>query len=108
MKREHAIEAHEILDVLKSKYPGTYDEILKLVDLSDDAFEMMMGSLQEDRSNKSEADSLDRTLLFALAALGNTDAVLELGHFGQMTQKEAVVRLKTAREGLKKLQRKEN
>jgi len=46
---EHAIEAHEILNVLKVKHPGTYEDILKRVDLSDSAFEELMGALQKDR-----------------------------------------------------------
>jgi DNA-binding IclR family transcriptional regulator len=51
MTREHAMEAHEILDVLKRKYEGTYEEILNLVDLSDSTFEKLMGALQKDMAN---------------------------------------------------------
>ena len=52
MKREHAIRAHWILDILKRKSPGVYEDILKLLSLSDAAFEEMMGNLQKDMCKK--------------------------------------------------------
>jgi hypothetical protein len=50
--------------------------------------------------SKAKCDELDKAMLFALAALGDTDSALELGHFGNMTHKEAVIRLKQARKDL--------
>jgi hypothetical protein len=44
---------------------------------------------------------IDRAMLFALASLGDTDAVLELGHFGNMTHDEAISRLKAVRQFLR-------
>lgn len=42
----------------------------------------------------------DKAALFALAALGNQDAILELGHFGKRTTEEAIERLKRFRAGV--------
>lgn len=44
---------------------------------------------------------LDQALLFGLAALGDQDAILELGHFGEATHREALQRLAEARKSLK-------
>lgn len=44
-------------------------------------------------------EQADRMALYALAALGNQDAVLELGHFGTQTTQIAIERLKAFRQG---------
>lgn len=44
---------------------------------------------------------LDQTLLMALSSIGDTDSAVELGHFGNMTRQEAIVRLKNVRKALK-------
>jgi hypothetical protein len=43
---------------------------------------------------------IDAAMLYALSSLGDMDSVLELGHFGNMTHGEAIVRLKKARKDL--------
>jgi len=45
-------------------------------------------------TNPMGTAELDKALLFALAALGDQDAILELGHFGNRTTEEAIARLK--------------
>jgi hypothetical protein len=45
-----------------------------------------------------QLQEIDRAALYALAAIGDADAAVELGHFGKMTTAEAVVRLKKLRE----------
>jgi hypothetical protein len=50
MTREHAIEAHEVLDNLRRKSPGVLDDILEDIDLSDSAFQEMMKDLRKDMS----------------------------------------------------------
>lgn len=42
----------------------------------------------------------DKAALFALAALGDQDSILELGHFGRRTTEEAIERLKRFRAGI--------
>ncbi len=44
-------------------------------------------------------DQAERMALCALAALGDADAVVELGHFGMLTTAEALERLKAFRKG---------
>lgn len=41
---------------------------------------------------------IDKVALYALAALGDADSAVELGHFGNATRADALVRLKKLRE----------
>lgn len=47
--------------------------------------------------NKGQLDLLSRTALVALSALGDADAVVELGHTGRFTREEAISLLRKMR-----------
>jgi hypothetical protein len=57
------------------------------------------------RLTRDDLKEIDRAALFGLVAIGDQEAILELGHFGSGTVKEARELLKKCRAKLRSLER---